>query len=102
SAGCGRSPATRQNIKRPHTLVKACFTYPLPNATINASGPPATIAYKATQTVAAGPSQAPRAAISLTSPPPIPRSAKNGRNINRPTAQPPADQPREVNPPVTR
>src|SRR5262245_50493917 len=54
--------------------------------------PPAIPVYKATQIASCGPSQAPRAASSLTSPAPSPPSANGKKNTAAPTTQPaPAD-----------
>ena len=60
--------------------------------------PPAMAELSATHTAAAGPSHAPTAASSLTSPAPIPPRAKIGKKNAAPTTQPASDMPAPFQP----
>src|SRR5690242_18210061 len=88
TTGCGSSPDVRQWARRPHAFTTVARNRLRASSSGIATTPPAIAPYTATQTTSAGPSQAPIAASSFTSPPPIARSANSGRNSSTPTAHP--------------
>src|SRR5262249_2510058 len=71
--GTGFRPITDKWVTINQRLMRAVFRYPRASATASARIPPAIVVNMATYATSVGPSHAPSAARSLTSPAPMPR-----------------------------